>query len=287
MQRDVKIGLVLGVLLVAVVAVVFFRRDDAERDKFAKLLPGPEAVANRARDALGRSPTDPYPVSPEYLRGPWQGPAAAPAGDAAAKVARANPPRTPAAEPAAQARPKAAAAPAPANNATPAAPEYRAPQQPSPHREKSGPVTSLTQPVPGGSAGVRTYTIKDYDTLSEIAAREMGQASSWPELYDANQKVLRDPDHLPVGQVIRIPDARAQLAASPAAAAAPAAAPAKRPAHTGRTYEVREGDTLTAIARECYHKESRALIRAIFEANRDQLISEHDLREGMILRLPD
>lgn len=38
----------------------------------------------------------------------------------------------------------------------------------------------------GGSGGGGSYTIVSGDTLSGIAARKMGGASKWPQLYDAN-----------------------------------------------------------------------------------------------------
>lgn len=52
----------------------------------------------------------------------------------------------------------------------------------------------------------------------------------------------------------------------------------------GRTYTVRKGDTLSAIAQRQYGKASRW--HAIFEANRDQLDNPDLIRPGQVLKLP-
>lgn len=52
----------------------------------------------------------------------------------------------------------------------------------------------------------------------------------------------------------------------------------------GRTFTVREGDTLSTIAGQIYGDAGQW--RVIFEANRDQLSSEDQLRVGQILRVP-
>lgn len=62
----------------------------------------------------------------------------------------------------------------------------------------------------GGSSGSgadrnRVYTVKAGDTLSSIAARKLGRAGRWPEIAKLNK--LRDPNHLRVGQRLRLPEA--------------------------------------------------------------------------------
>jgi LysM repeat protein len=49
----------------------------------------------------------------------------------------------------------------------------------------------------------RTYTVRRGDTLGGIAARLLGSASKWKTIADANH--LRDPNHLRVGQVLKLP----------------------------------------------------------------------------------
>jgi hypothetical protein len=49
----------------------------------------------------------------------------------------------------------------------------------------------------------RTYTVRSGDTLSSIAAHQLGDASRWREIATLNN--LRDPDSIKVGQVLRLP----------------------------------------------------------------------------------
>ena len=52
----------------------------------------------------------------------------------------------------------------------------------------------------------------------------------------------------------------------------------------GRTYTVRKGDTLSAIAQRQYGKASRWPV--IFKANRDQLDNPDLIQPGQVLKLP-
>lgn len=65
-----------------------------------------------------------------------------------------------------------------------------------------------------------------------------------------------------------------QVTGSPAAAAAPAA----------KTYTVKAGDTLGAIAKE--HLGSAGAYMKIFELNKDQLSDPDKIKPGQVLRLP-
>lgn len=49
----------------------------------------------------------------------------------------------------------------------------------------------------------RTYTVRARDTLSSIAASQLGNYRRWPEIASMNQ--VRDPRLLRVGQVLRLP----------------------------------------------------------------------------------
>ncbi|MEM6333776.1 MAG: LysM peptidoglycan-binding domain-containing protein [Planctomycetota bacterium] len=53
--------------------------------------------------------------------------------------------------------------------------------------------------------GVRTVTVKDGDTLSSIAQATLGSQSRWPELFEANRRVLANPDAVRPGQTLRLP----------------------------------------------------------------------------------
>ena len=69
--------------------------------------------------------------------------------------------------------------------------------------------------VTGGGAGAaapaaasqaaRTYTVKSGDTLSGIAKSELGNASAYMKIFEANRDQLSDPDKIKPGQVLKLP----------------------------------------------------------------------------------
>ena len=66
---------------------------------------------------------------------------------------------------------------------------------------------TITDPPPAAPAAEsRTVTVKKGDTLSAIAKRELGKASLWPKIFEANRDQLDNPDRIKPGQVLKIPD---------------------------------------------------------------------------------
>ncbi len=59
----------------------------------------------------------------------------------------------------------------------------------------------VTNPKPQA----RLHTVEAGDTLSAIAAKYLGKASRYPEIFEANKPMLEDPDKIYPGQVLRIP----------------------------------------------------------------------------------
>ena len=49
------------------------------------------------------------------------------------------------------------------------------------------------------------YTVKKGDTLSAIAKAQYGNASKYPVIFEANKPMLKDPNKIYPGQVLRIP----------------------------------------------------------------------------------
>lgn len=61
-------------------------------------------------------------------------------------------------------------------------------------------------PAEGKSAGARVATVRPGDWLSTIAQRELGAASKWKIIYDANRAVIGpNPHHIRVGQCLKVP----------------------------------------------------------------------------------
>ena len=57
------------------------------------------------------------------------------------------------------------------------------------------------------ATGGRTYTVVSGDTLSKIAKKLLGNANRWPEIHELNKDVVKNPDLIHPGQVLKIPDA--------------------------------------------------------------------------------
>ena len=63
-------------------------------------------------------------------------------------------------------------------------------------------VVSQSSPAP---AAAQTHTVAKGETLSAIAKKYLGKATDWPKIFEANRDVLKDPDKIQVGQVLKIP----------------------------------------------------------------------------------
>ena len=68
-------------------------------------------------------------------------------------------------------------------------------------------VSGLDAPEP--QAGVEYYVVEEGDTLSKIAKVKLGDAMAYPEIFEANREVIKDPDLIYPGQKIRIPGSKA------------------------------------------------------------------------------
>lgn len=66
--------------------------------------------------------------------------------------------------------------------------------------------SSSTAPPPA-TAPARTYTVVKGDSLSKIAKRKYGDARKWRAIYEANKDLIKDPDLIYPGQVLKIPTA--------------------------------------------------------------------------------
>jgi nucleoid-associated protein YgaU len=97
-----------------------------------------------------------------------------------------------------------------------------------------------------------------------------------------------DPERLKAGRTIQIPLDPTNIQGKPVAEAPAATPQAPTPAapsqDAAREYTVKSGDTLSGIAKAQYG--STRYKDLIFDANKDHLSSEDDVREGTKLRLP-
>ena len=49
------------------------------------------------------------------------------------------------------------------------------------------------------------YTVNKGDTLSKIAKQFYGDANQYPKIFEANKPMLKNPDEIYPGQMLRIP----------------------------------------------------------------------------------
>ncbi len=61
-------------------------------------------------------------------------------------------------------------------------------------------------PSQAASPTAKTYTVKAGDTLSKIAKQHYGNANLYTKIFEANKDILRDPDKIQPGQVLKIPE---------------------------------------------------------------------------------
>lgn len=221
MQRDMKVGMAVGVALIGIVGALFFRREPESPDKDT---PPPLQNAEELDRRIGEKARGPYMNGVEDFpdhAAPVPAPQNASAkskpqsdnGDAPGFTAKDDDPRIretgsrgpgAAPDPIPPVREKDAAV---ASDAVPAHNREWEPAGPAgPEPKKPGDVLRPAPPVMPGSTG-RTHVIQAGDTLSGLASRYLGSSARYREIYEANRKVLRSPDDLPDGVTIVIPDA--------------------------------------------------------------------------------
>lgn len=64
------------------------------------------------------------------------------------------------------------------------------------------PAAAATRPEPPVPT---TYTVQAGDSLSTISQQQLGTARRWREIHDMNRDVIRDPDNVIVGTVLKMP----------------------------------------------------------------------------------
>ena len=188
MPRDLKIGLALGILLLGVVGAFFFRKESVR--------PQPRLLtAEQLDEQIASKSAIPYLQKPEFE--------ADEAEVASRPALRQTPPQFEV--PDFLRQDDAAVQEAQLTRNVPA---------PDPIQATAVHETSLTneRPAPAVSSATseaakgRTHVIRAGDTLTGLAARYLGNQGRYEEIYSANRNVLTDPNRLPVGTEIRIPD---------------------------------------------------------------------------------
>ena len=126
----------------------------------------------------------------------------------------------------------------------------------------------------GASRRAGTITVEPGQTLGELAQVYLGSSAFASRLFEANRHVLKDPDTLSVGMVLRLPARQAivRRTMTPVVGEGPA------------TYTVQPGDTLSSIAEELLGKSSQW--RRLYQANRRAIRAPDALTPGTKLTIP-
>ena len=61
------------------------------------------------------------------------------------------------------------------------------------------------QPRTPDADETRFYRVQPGDTLSKIAQQHYGEANKYNQIFEANRPLLKDPDHIYPGQMLRVP----------------------------------------------------------------------------------
>jgi nucleoid-associated protein YgaU len=64
---------------------------------------------------------------------------------------------------------------------------------------------SSSAAMPDAAAQQETYTVKAGDSLSKIAKHHYGDAGKWHAIFEANRDLIKNPDLIYPGQVLKLP----------------------------------------------------------------------------------
>lgn len=292
MRKDVRFGLTIGAILLAVI-VVYILVVPSDRPKGVTLETlNPDGSVAASVDAPGDAD-----AASSTSQTPAPGPIADQTAQPAQQADQTTSPqltRTPQAEAssdvdwasllyrnqaAAVETRKAdnnAAAPTPAQTPVVEQNNFPLANQPAVDNAPVLPAAPVNQPV---AAPNQTYTVQSGDSLWTIAQKTYGDGSYHASIAAANPGV--DSNHLKIGQVLQLP-AQTTLSNKPLAtreAATPATIDASR------QYRVQSGDSLYRIAQKLYGNGQMA--DELYQVNRQTIGADPaKLKVGMVLQLP-
>ncbi|MBI1338375.1 MAG: LysM peptidoglycan-binding domain-containing protein [Phycisphaera sp.] len=161
------------------------------------------------------------------------------------------------------------------------APTPATPNNTTPGNTTSTQTDNTPAPLPAG-----TLVVGPGDTLSSLASQHLGSGDKWDALYQANKDVIKDPDTLVVGMKLKLPATATTQTGSPVTNLnTQRETPRNTTTPTGKTYTVREGDTLYAIAQRTLGNGEKW--NEILRANKDTIANPQSIRIGQVIRIPD
>lgn len=255
MQRDVKIGIAIGVLLIALIGIFWWARSNKKTQ--------PPATPP---DTAAVLPVSPEPVAP---------PVATPG----------SPDVTIPGAPKPVGQPPVAGAPTTTVGVAVVPPVPGAPTTTLAGAAVPPPITPATSPAP---AAERKYKVVSGDSLAKIAKQFYGDETKFKVIADANK--IGSPYALKPGQELVIPEVAGTQATPkpPATGTTPkpttGAAPKTADAGAAKTHKVVAGDTLSKISKHYYGTDAKW--KQIYEANKSKMKSPDDIQVGTELVIP-
>ncbi len=288
MTSDAKIGLLLGLVFIFIIAFIIngvpsFSKDDNNNQLTTNIVNShnnPPGIATKERKVSRQLISRSRPIREQSL------PAALPA-ETGPEIRFEMP------------LPKD---PAPAQQAT-QGPEITLTAAPTPPSPPVPQDRDVKQARPARPPSPTVYTVCEGDSLADIAAKFYGPQQgnrnvNVTKIFQANRKLLKSPDEIYPGQRLIVPSlSDSQPEQSGTENIFPAtlfekvksigqkrATPDRRPAVRSRVYVVREGDSLWQIAADKLGDGSR--YNEIAKLNGDVIDDEDTLTVGMRLKMP-
>ncbi len=140
------------------------------------------------------------------------------------------------------------------------------------------------------SANARVHTVASNEDLFKIAKKYYGDGNKWLLIFNANQNRIHDRNSLKIGTELIIPDEQSAAPASPKVVKAEEAGQTVKGSEStaksnAKEHTVQEGDSLYKLAIKYYNDGTKW--QAILDANVVTLKKKKDLKVGQTLIIPD
>ena len=183
MKQDFKIGLLVGLAVLIVIAVGWVLLHGR---------PAPQAASGRVPTPMTLRPQEPNrPLTTNIPATGLQPYAAAPSATGGVQTTG----------PATGTEPNVAAGQPLAG----AAPSALTPSSPAPVTPQTHPAAAQVRPAETAKPA-RTHTVLEGESLSDLADKYYGSSDKWNKIYRANRSTIKDPDKIYPGMKLVIPD---------------------------------------------------------------------------------